>query len=469
MRQTTPGLRPETQKSNANRECRGAKALRPKEIRAICRFFSRLLEQFIDIVPSERAKAVLAGQFDLILRRYTQSELNNLRVLRQAVWDFARLVDLLTNEHRANSGLMTSLLDTFMPLSFDYKAARLTSADIVQAGEYASFAMFEKNADKESNWKKFQRRYPNCRVDDRIVSGDVWGDLVVHGFMDQEVLRSACNFSSYISGRSQIPSWRRLWQAFDETDEEVLHLIEDIDRRFANGEYVVPGEVLHIISLRLWLSSNAITSKPLRQAVDECKDYIDDLYLQGTIASENPKGESIRKSGYGGLGIQQSDTPEFDEVYKYYLSQRKKFEQIKLPLDAAALLAEMKTNPRGFIEKICFTNGGSYEYVDTPVLAHMNVEDCANALTELRGSDQRAVFSSLRERYDFKRLDGTLALEKPWLEALREKLTEIAVSRSGFARFRIEKMVEWSIDPVLNQLVEETPDSDTEDPKEEGS
>ena len=45
MRQTTPGLRPETQKSNANRECRGAKALRPKEIRAICRFFSRLLEK----------------------------------------------------------------------------------------------------------------------------------------------------------------------------------------------------------------------------------------------------------------------------------------------------------------------------------------------------------------------------------------------------------------------------------------
>lgn len=422
------------------------------------------LKQFIQSCGSEIARGILNNHADLILTRYAQSELNNLRVLRQTVWDFARLLDQLTEEQRNNSGLITSLVDTLIPLSFEYKAGRIRPDDIVEYNPYGEYLVPGEKR-KETVWGRFRKRYPNNKLHDNIFSTSVLADMLVHGYFDQAGLRKACDESFYCGRIGDVASWRRVWNAFDEKDADLDELIADMEDRFLRREYVVPGEIFHVLGLRVWLSKNKLITSSIEQIVPEFKKYVDDLYTAGSIATSNPNGDDTRTQGYGGLGVRDTDKPEFKAAAAYYLSRRDQFIESQRPDEAKLLLAELRSSPRSFISKICFTNDGSYQYRDIPILMHMDASECAKALAELDSRDQQAVFSSIRERYDQGSLQGNLSDERDWIVKLRECLIEIVASRSGFGKFRLERMIEWSIDPLLKApFAEQSGDDDDEEP-----
>jgi hypothetical protein len=408
------------------------------------------LEQFIGQVSSERGRNVLAAGIHTLRTRFAQCRLNNLRVLRQAIWDFGRLAEQLTEAHSSNNELMSSILDSFMLLSFEYKAGRLSQAEVALTGSASTFSVLGKGSATDQTWKELRRRYPNSAVDHRVFDGALWTDVLVHGFLDQAALRKACDESRFVAGKD-VPSWKRLWDVWSESDDDAAALIADVRAKFKRREYTVPGELMHVVGLHVWMAKSAFTDLTLPEFIVEAKRYVDDLYAAGTIAGGIPLGGS---DSFSGLGIQQRETAEFAEIKEYYKAQRDKFQREQLPVDASQLLSELRCNPRAFIEKVCFTNGGNYVYRDIPVLAAMNIQDCAAALVALSGRDQQAVFSSIKERYDHGSLDGTLASERPWLVQLRERLLTIAATRTGFARFRIERMVQWSFSFLLDPTEE---------------
>ena len=404
------------------------------------------LAGFVAQVSSERARRILAAHTDTIHARYRQSSLDNLRVLRQAIWDFGRLADQLTAAHLSNDDLITSVLDSFMLLSFEHKAGRLSQREIAATASVAAFSAVGKDKETLATWTEIRKRYPDNSTDHRVFEGALWVDVLVHGFLDQSALRDACDASRFVAGKN-VASWKRLWDAWEHGDADVAMLIEDVRGKFQRREYTVPGEVMHVMGLHLWMAAGGFTDLTTPAFIVEARRYIDDLYASGTIGGGVPIGGS---ESYDGLGIQMREAAEYREINTYYKAQRARFLQEQLPVDASGLLSDLRSNPRAFIEKVSYTNGGRYIYRDVPVLAAMNVDDCAAALVALNGRDQQAVFASIRERYDHGLMTGALASERDWLFRLREKLREIAASRSGFSRFRIEKMIEWSVSPRLD-------------------
>ncbi|HEL5323505.1 TPA: hypothetical protein UOJ11_003229, partial [Stenotrophomonas maltophilia] len=92
--------------------------------------FEGALEAFIASIKDRGAKDFVTSKSSVIAEIYHQSELNNLRVLQQTIWDFERLYVLLDEKHRANGGAMNALLGLLFALSFEVKAGRLSSEDI---------------------------------------------------------------------------------------------------------------------------------------------------------------------------------------------------------------------------------------------------------------------------------------------------------------------------------------------------
>ncbi len=346
-----------------------------------------------------------------------------------------------------------------MLMSFEHKAGRLSQKEIAATASVAAFSAVGKDEATFATWKALRKRYPDNSTDHRVFEGGLWADVLVHGFLDQASLRKACDESRFVAGKN-VASWKRLWEAWDQSDEDVATLIDDVRAKFQRREYTVPGELMHVIGIHIWMARGGFTDLTLPTFMKEARRYVDDLYTAGTIAGSVPLGSP---ESFSGLGIQQRDTAEYREINAYYKAQRDRFLHEQLPVDATALLSDLRTDPRAFIEKVCYTNGGHQIYREIPVLAAMNVDDFAAALVALDGRNQQAVFASIRERYDHGLLRGALASERAMLVSLRERLLAIAASRSGFARFRIERMVEWSVSPLLDPPPETEPESSGRD------
>ena len=80
---------------------------------------------------------------------------------------------------------------------------------------------------------------------------EMWVDVLVKGYVDQSAIRYEIGSSAFVLGRASQPTWRRLWSIHDETDADADMLIADVEAKFAKREYVVPGEIAHVLARRL--------------------------------------------------------------------------------------------------------------------------------------------------------------------------------------------------------------------------
>ncbi len=85
------------------------------------------LECFTGSVDDKRARDFLAPSSEDITAIYHQSELQNLRVLQQTIWDFERFFLALGDNHRKNDEGMTAVLRLLFVLSFELKAGRIVA------------------------------------------------------------------------------------------------------------------------------------------------------------------------------------------------------------------------------------------------------------------------------------------------------------------------------------------------------
>ena len=88
-----------------------------------------------------------------------------------------------------------------------------------------------------------------------------------------------------------------------------------MERQFFAREFRLPGEILHGFGLRLLLANAGVLQKSRSDIVSECKQYVDELYSSRHL---EPLGrdetDEFRSFGFGGLGIQENETPELVEL-----------------------------------------------------------------------------------------------------------------------------------------------------------
>jgi KAP-like P-loop domain-containing protein len=415
--------------------------------------FDEALIHFISQIDDPFTNALFKRRAADISSVYHQSQLYNLRILQQTMWDFERFFRILTEKHRQNEEAVSHLMRFLFALSFELKAGRLLATDLRSRLDKVVAGTTTKREKPEPNpLMAASSRYPEVDLNDATLSDDLLVDILAKGLVEEEKIRASLDRSSYFVVRSNEPSWRTVWHWFERTDEEFESAYRKMEQQFDTRQLNIVGEMLHVFGLRLFLSDAGVLKKTRREIVNDSKRYINDMYTQRRLSPLplDGAGEMVA-GGYGGLGIHENETPDFREILQYLRQTQKQAAEDNYPVEATTLLNKMRVDPQAFLRLICLNSNEPGRYYKTPILAFVDPDQFVTTLLRLHPERQRIALTALTLRYEQGRLDRELPQERPWLIAVRDKLTVQAAKLAPISRYRVH----WHIENFFTAILAE--------------
>lgn len=407
--------------------------------------FDDAFEHFTSNVDHAGARAFIKGSAADIATIYAQSNLHNLRILQQTMWDFERFYAVLLPEHHANHEAMTTLLRLLFVLSFELKAARIAEADIATGRGAAARLIAALEKDKpETPMALAGDRYPIVDIDDSILSNTLLVDYLVRGIVDADAIHKDLNASRFFIKVADEQPWRTVWHWFERSDAEFTAALAKMEEQFNSRSFSKIGEILHVLGLRLFLADQQLLQLSKADAVAEGKQYIDDVCTKKEleVPFSGQTGE-IRYGGFDGLQISEQGTEEYRVLFEHLMSAVERSIKDTYPKKANDLLSTMRSDVDSFYRQISLSHADATNYVHAPVLANLPVDDFVNAFLGLHPSEQRLAMAALKSRYDFDRLDQSLKEEKPWITSVYDAFQKRVPDLSPIARYRLQKQLGW--------------------------
>jgi hypothetical protein len=421
--------------------------------------FDEALDHFISKVSDAGTGTFYAQNRSDIDTLYQQSQLNNLRILQQTMWDFERVYSALESRHHENSVAMSDLFRLVFAVSFELKSGRIKAEDIARRHrQIAEMARMQSGEAEASPAISMHERYPETNFDSSILSDELLIDILEKGLVDSAAVRSWLDQSPLFLPSIEEPAWRTVWHFLERKEADVKPAVDELERQFAARELTVPGEVHHVFGLRLWLARIGAIPRSTAEVAAECRSYVDDLAESGRIEPlASPHWERYRPDGYGGLGYFEGQTPEFAELFSYFQNARLMAADKQLPEAAKILMTELEQRPELFFRRICLTNSSDNIYYNIPILAHIPPEDFVSVLLGQEPAHQRLIMGSLAARYEGgDQITQELASEVPWLGEVHRKLRAVADTSTPITNYRLSLLLEH-IGRILRRV---EPDND---------
>lgn len=416
--------------------------------------FHEALQQFVTHIEDPELRKLLVDQEDEIAYLYNSSKIDNLRVLQQTIWDFGRLYEACSKEHRRTTPAMVSLLRFFFPLSFEFKVGRLDAEQLLaRATGLVSILLDQDDSEEGGRWKEIRDRYAGVNLLDGLLSSEVLESILAKGYIPAEAIRSCLDNSPFFASKQTEPSWRTVWHFYERPDDLFKTALADMEERFARREYTLHGEILHVFSLRLWLASEQLIATTREEIRQQCVTYVDDLKASGRLPPMSTRFElRDRHESYDGLGYHEGNSQDFQELARHLSKQRNNVFKESLPAQASDLLKLLGNNYEQFASRVGNPQAEEGEnFYNTPVLAAMDPAAFVETLDNLAPHQQRRVLLSLSARYAHRNIARDLPDEVDWLRSVK-RLLEDSTGQSVLTHKRRNKFAEWFIDPILKDV-----------------
>jgi hypothetical protein len=419
--------------------------------------FDEAFRHFAANIDHEGARSFIQSSVAEIATIYSQSTLDNLRILQQTMWDFERLYAALSPEQQAYKDAMATLLRLLFVLSFEFKAARITEDDIATGRGITAMMRASLAKDKQKTRMTLSgERYPTVDINDSILSSELLVDYLVRGIVDPGAIRAELQASRYFIKVSDEQPWRTVWHWMERSDAEFDLAMAKMERQFEERAFTKDGEILHVLGLRLFLSDRDILPISRAEVVLQGKQYIDDVLAAKTLQTPLPGEVSeVRFQGWGGLGIHENDTTEYKELFQHLTAAMQRAVEETYPDKARDLLSEMTSDVDGFYRRISLTYNDTSQYIRAPVLARLPVDDFVNAFLDLHPNAQNVVMRALKGRYESGQLEHDLREERPWIISVGNALAKRLPGLSVISQYRVRKQIEWHLQAAKPELPSE--------------
>ncbi len=188
---------------------------------------------------------------DIILDIHRTSRYNNLRILKQSVYEFNRLYSILDEEIKNEEKIVKKFLIEFIINSIEYKKSN-PNIELFESNN------FSKDDFEDSNKKSVKEKYKILKkvseIDNyQIIYNVNWENLLTKGIFD--------NRSIFIDKDiEEEPLWKRLYnnqyKSDNEFNDNILKAIKNLKKRDILEEIKEVGELKHIIAILLWGYNN---------------------------------------------------------------------------------------------------------------------------------------------------------------------------------------------------------------------
>lgn len=400
-------------------------------------------------VGSESARAALSKHTDTICEIYRLSRDDNLRILRHAIYDVARVLEKLRPEYASNDDLLKILLAQQLVYSIEIRSTRLQASEIGNVKTAHMLKLMEKldspdGEDTDSETPTLPEKYPIADLERPIVQEGFWESFYQHGVIDEEQLNLSIS-ECYFFYNNNTPSWKRILDLWSLSNEEYRDILGDIRERLSAKEYHDIGIIKHAYGMLLFLSNAEVIDDTPADILTSAKEYVDYLAREGILVDNlDDFGRINDEDHYAHTQYWGTGEPKFAELRRYIVQKTAESIAASLPEAGTILLSEMQEDTALFARRLNLTNSTDNIYYNKPILAHILPEAFMEALFNLHRSNWRIVTSALRERYRHQDFARQLLEEQNWLEVTCTLLaTRLEELQGTLDQYRINELIKY--------------------------
>ena len=393
--------------------------------------FSEAIKIFINEIALESTKNLLIEHIEIIKKIYINANFKNLRHLRQAILDFARMVEILDMAARKKIELMEHLLSFFLIYSFELKSGAMLPSHIKLIG--GSFPKKDSTPlgliEPGNLYTYLSEKYTDVKIMDTLLNSTTWESIFNTGLFDSEEINRALINSRYFPAENR-PDWIILWHMHDLLDNELEMAIKNVEKSFLEKNIPNLGELIHAVSNLMRLSKIGIYDKKRTEIVELGLANIQKMKNNGTlreIFSNHIK--SRNKTSYESLGYHEIEEQDFADFLKKV--DEIGFDSIteNYPNEALEMLELLQTNTNQFVTELIHNNYKAAKYVGMPILSFIDHEKFVQVLSNLRPRQIYQVDHMFEERYSTEHYRRKLKDEKDWLLCIANKLDILCKKR----------------------------------------
>lgn len=417
------------------------------------------VNNFIKEIESQATQNLFNSNIDLIKDCYRRSGYLNLRHLRQALMDFSRLVELLSNGIKEENKVVEHLLMIYLIFSFEMKSANMMPINIKDLrGAHISALSSKYNGNEaleESNnlYISLKEKYPDFDTFDMLLEESVWIDIFDKSLINKERIEYSLKNSRYFPDENK-PEWIQLWYFMRLEDEEFDSLLAIVKEQFRDKKYKELGEIKHVTGLFLELIDQGLLNITKDEVFEIAKGNIDNLIIMG---KEIPCYDYIKfydDMQAFGLSFRNEDDIEFVKLLEYITEVSKKQVVDSLPQLGNELLEDIKSDHASFHKKIYYT-GSVTVYQREPVLTYIAPNEFITAFLKIESNTRKNIVLIISSRYKKVHILEILLPELDWLQKVVGLLENEAESRKGkVSEVQIRSLIDECFNPAIKTLDE---------------
>lgn len=410
---------------------------------------------------------ILQKHKDKILEIFKKSQCNNLRILRQGLFDFKRLYDLVFINHISKDKLIDEIIQIFFILVFEIKS-----------GESCSFKKFQN--DKGKAWDKILKETltTNKKIEDEnieekektvyeiisskydfllesnmILSIEIWKEIIENSYIDIDKINSELKNSIYYFDENT-PSWKRLIQFQKLEDEEFEKLLRDVYEKFSNNEYKDYNHFKLVTSMLLSFQELNLLRINFEELFTLIKNNFNSLFGENSIIIKDilfSKNKFMDDKSYENTSYIESSS--FQKLLGYIDDFANKKKSIIFKNESEQIINSIKEqNYNKLFELLEGKNDiRIIDYKNKPMLFYINIDDLFQALMKTNGLTMHYFGGIIKNRYNSttKELLG----EEVFLKGLLGKIDNYLENNEvKVSTYNLKKEVQTNIIIALQKI-----------------
>lgn len=420
------------------------------------------LSHFLKEIQARKAHPILTGNREEILGVFHRAKYDNLRQLRQAIFDFADLWDCVQNEGLdEKTEFMHCLLNDVLALSIEYRAGTLTINDMSKLGTHDWSTYLNdpnKSSDEASPSTKelILQRHGLDQEHVLALTAMAYSEFFGQGNLSDATAKEALAVSNYLANETTA-SWKRLWYLYSLTDEEFINFSNDVYHRLVNLEYTSEGELLHVVSMMLSLSSNGLIAQTKKRMSVIVKNVVRDSIAKNKIdigSNGSRSGRYSRDMSAYGLGFTGPESSDFKDFLAYYRKQQSiaRMKLVRIQTNSWIKMLELDTELWAKQLKKHGTEDSWFS--DDPVFTFVSADKFAKILLKVPTPIIEEIQSIFKERY------GNLHNYTKWkiqeLSFLEKVHSKVAIKIKSATPLSLSKhYLKTCFLPALNVLIDD--------------
>ncbi len=396
-------------------------------------------------------KAFLREVDDLSTRRYlttaqarissifADSRYQNLRLLKQFMWDFERVWKIMTPKQKNCKVAVDELAELLCASALELRQGFDAGEFKLQSHESIIARHFLKDKDQKlDSCHQMYEKYPTVRFDSTLLTSDTIIDIIVKSRVDQESIVRQLESHPYITKPSNgdIPSWRALWSSYELPAADQETAVKRFEADFKTVTFTERSVVYHVIGLAIWLSDLGFEGWDRDRLEQKLKAYVDSVY-----AAIEPTEDDIAKrtsisldSGSHGLGYRSVGSVTFRTLVSYEKERHLSWRRSGYPKVSNMLFGLAQTDSENFLRMICRTASGPATFAGIGVMTFIPPWHFAKMVISLSYANQSKILMGLSIRYEHIGGYPELEAEMFWLKAFGDHLSKEARRLSPIAR-----------------------------------